>query len=184
VQIPRHPGGQPGTYLQPSLGAEHTGTSSLDPTPLFPFGHGASYTSFEVSDLRTSAGEIPTDGEVVVTVGVRNTGNRAGDEVVQLYLSDPVAQVVRPVRQLAGFARVHLEPGQAVDVAFTLHADRTAFTGRDLRRVVEPGAVEVQVGTSSAHLPCRASIGLTGSLRVVGPGRRLVTPVEIGARAT
>jgi beta-glucosidase len=183
VQIPRHPGGQPGTYLQPPLGAANTGTSNLDPTPLFSFGYGSSYTSFDVSDLRVSASEVPTDGEFAVTVGVRNTGARAGEEVVQLYLHDVVAQVTRPVRQLAGFARVRLEPGEAVDVRFTVHADRTAFTGRDLQRIVEPGELDVLVGTSSAHLPCQGRLRFTGTLRVVGSDRRLVTPVEVSTRA-
>ena len=77
VQIPRLPGGQPGTYLQPLLGAEKGGISSLDPTPLFPFGHGVSYTTFEVDDLSISAGEMPTDGEFGVSVRVRNTGSRS-----------------------------------------------------------------------------------------------------------
>ena len=179
VQIPRHPGGQPGTYLQPPLGAANTGTSSLDPTPLFPFGYGSSYTTFEVDDLRTSAADIPTDGEVTVSVRVRNTGPRAGDEVVQLYLHDVVAQVTRPLLQLIGFARISLDSGAAADVRFQVHADRTAFTGRDLRRIVEPGDVDVLVGTSAADLPCRARIRLTGPLREVGHDRRLVTPVEI-----
>ncbi len=182
VQIPRHPGGQPCTYLQPTLGAANTGTSNLDPTPLFAFGYGSSYTSFEVSDLRTSGNEVPTDGECDVTVGVRNTGARAGGEVVQLYLHDLVAQVTRPVRQLVGFARVHLEPGEAVDVRFTLHADRTAFTGRDLQRIVEPGEFDVLVGTSSADPACQARLRLTGPLRVVGSDRRMITPVEVSPR--
>jgi beta-xylosidase len=183
VQVPRSAGGQPGTYLQPPLGAENTGTSNLDPRPLFPFGYGSSYTTFEVGDLRLSEGEVPTDGEFAVTVGVRNTGARAGDEVVQLYLHDVVAQVTRPVRQLAGFARVHLEPGEAADVRFRVHADRAAFTGRDLQRIVEPGELEVLVGTSSADLPCRGRLLFTGGLRVVGPDRQLVTPVEVSRRA-
>ncbi|HEY3010369.1 MAG TPA: glycoside hydrolase family 3 N-terminal domain-containing protein [Micromonosporaceae bacterium] len=179
VQIPRHPGGQPGTYLQPPLGAENTGISTVDPTPLFPFGHGASYTTFEVDDLRISDAEVPTDGEFTVSVRVRNTGPRAGSEVVQLYLHDVVAQVVRPVRQLAGFARVQLEPGDDVDVRFRVHADRTAFTGRDLARIVEPGDVDVLVGTSAADLPCRGTVRLAGPVRVVGHDRRLVTPVDL-----
>jgi beta-glucosidase len=179
VQIPRNPGAQPGTYLQPPLGADNTGTSSLDPTPLFPFGHGRAYTTFELSDLRTSADEVPTDGELTATVRVRNSGSRAGTEVVQLYLRDVVASVVRPVRQLAGFARVALEPGEAADVEFRVHADRTAFTDRTFRRVVEPGDVDVLVGTSATDLPCRAHVRLTGILRVVGPERRLTTPVTV-----
>src|SRR6185437_13766145 len=85
VQIPKHPGGQPSTYLQPPLGVENTGISTVDPTPLFPFGHGRSYTTFEVDELRVSDAEVPTDGEFTVAVRVRNTGPRAGTEVVQLY---------------------------------------------------------------------------------------------------
>ena len=139
VQIPRRPGGQPSTYLQPPLGSpESAGISPLDPTPLFPFGYGGSYTTFEVDDLRLDATEIGTDGEFGATVRVRNTGGRAGDEVVQLYLRGVLARVVRPVRQLAGFARVRLEPGEAPDVRFRVHADRTAFTDLDLARVVAP----------------------------------------------
>ncbi|TDC90608.1 glycosyl hydrolase [Nonomuraea deserti] len=183
VQIPRGHGGQPGTYLQPPLGSNSQGISNLDPTPLFPFGHGASYTTFEVGDLVISDAEVPTDGEFTVSVTVRNTGGRAGEEVVQLYLRDVVAQVTRPVRQLAGFARVRLEPGESTGVRFHVHADRTAFTGRDLRRIVEPGEVEVLVGTSAADLPCRGGVRLTGPLRYPGPGRRLVTPVDVGSGA-
>jgi hypothetical protein len=179
VQIPRRPGGQPGTYLQPPLGADSAGISTVDVTPLFPFGFGASYTSFEVDDLRLDAAEIPTDGEVGVSVRVRNTGPRAGSEVVQLYLGDPVAEVVRPVRRLAGFARAELAPGESARVEFRVHADRTAFAGRDLDRVVEPGDVEVWVGTSSADLPCRGTVRLTGDRRVVGSDRRLDTPAAV-----
>ena len=181
VQIPRHPGGQPGTYLQPKLGAENTGVSNLDPTPLFPFGHGRSYTTFTVDDLRISSASTPTDGEFTVTARVRNTGERAGDEVVQLYLHDVLAQVTRPVRQLAGFVRVPLEPGQAKDVRFRVHTDRTAFTGRDLTGIVEPGEIEVLVGTSAADLPLHGTVVLTGPVRRTGRDRRLVTPVEVTA---
>jgi hypothetical protein len=179
VQIPRHAGGQPGTYLQPVLGAENSGVSNLDPTPLFPFGHGRSYTTFAVDDLRISETSVPTDGEFTVTVRVRNTGSRAGDEVVQLYLRDVIAQVTRPVRQLTGFARVPLEPGEAKDVRFLVHTDRTAFTGRDYRRIVEPGEIEVLVGSSAEDLPCRGSVTLTGAIRETGRDRRLLTPVEV-----
>ncbi len=184
VQIPRDIGGQPGTYLQPPLGANSEGISNLDPSPLFPFGHGMSYTTFEVGDLHISDTEVPTDGEFTVSVTVRNTGGRAGVEVVQLYLHDVVGQVTRPVRQLAGFAQVPLEPGGSARVRFRVHADRTAFTGRDLRRIVEPGDIEVLVGRSASDLPCRGVVKLTGPLREVGVGRTLVTPVEVDVRDT
>jgi beta-glucosidase-like glycosyl hydrolase len=180
VQVPRGPGGQPGTYLQPPLGApDSAGISNLDATPLYPFGHGRSYTTFAVDDLRLSTTDVPTDGELTVSVRVTNTGNRNGDEVVQLYLHDVIAQVTRPVKQLAGFARVPLAPGASADVTFHVHADRTAFTGRDLQRIVEPGGIDVLVGTSAADLPCHGSFHLTGPLRVVGHDRRLHTPVTV-----
>lgn len=180
VQIPRHVGGQPGTYLQPALGSvESAGISGLETRPLYPFGYGASYTSFTVADLRLSATEIVSDREFTATVRVTNTGERAGDEVVQLYLRDVVAQVARPLKLLTGFARVSLEPGQAADVTFHVHADRTAYTGPDLRRIVEPGEFDVMVGTSALDLPCRAMLRITGDVRVVGHDRVLTTPVSI-----
>jgi hypothetical protein len=121
VQVPRRPGGQPSTYLQPPLGTDSHGISNLDPSPLFPFGFGTSYTTFEVDELRISDADVPTDGEFTVSVRVRNTGQRAGVEVVQLYLHDLVAQVTRPVCQLVGFARVGLEAGAGAQVRFSVH---------------------------------------------------------------
>jgi beta-glucosidase len=99
--------------------------------------------------------------------------------VVQLYLHDLVGRVARPVKQLAGFARVTLSPGEGVDVRFRVHADRTAYPNRSFERIVEPGDVEVMVGTSAADLPCRGRVRLTGPLRVVGHDRQLLTPVEL-----
>jgi beta-glucosidase-like glycosyl hydrolase len=180
VQIPKRPGGQPSTYLQPPLGSpQSAGISTLDATPLYPFGYGGSYTTFQVDALRISDPEVPTDGEFTVSVRVRNTGQREGDEVVQLYLHDVVAQVARPVKQLAGFARVGLAPGEGVDVRFRVHVDSTAYPNRAFERIVEPGDLEVMVGTSAADVPCRGRVRLTGSRRVVAHGRRLITPVEL-----
>ena len=180
VQIPRSAGGQPSTYLHPVLGGNSGGVSSLDPTPLFPFGHGRSYTTFGYSEFTVSADEIPTDGEVTVSCVVHNEGDRAGAEVVQLYLADPVAQVTRPVIELAGFARVRLEPDERTRVTFTLHADRTSFTGVDLQRIVEPGEIRVMVGASSEDIRGAGALRLTGDPRVVGHDRVLTTPVRLG----
>ncbi|WP_296137307.1 beta-glucosidase [uncultured Tessaracoccus sp.] len=173
VGIPAHRGGQPGTYLAPPLGWFSDGVSNLDPRPLFPFGHGRSYTEFEVSDLRLSGETVPTDGSLALDVTVRNSGARAGAEVVQCYLSDKVAQVVRPIKQLVAFRKVHLEPGEARRLHIELHTDLMSFSGKDLARVVEPGDMGIAVGTSSEDLPLSAGFQLVGPLRVVGEGRVL-----------
>ncbi|SFY52822.1 glycoside hydrolase family 3 N-terminal domain-containing protein [Streptomyces sp. F-1] len=178
VSMPRHAGGQLGTYLHPAMGGPSR-VSSVDPTPLYPFGHGLTWTTFAYTDLATDHDVIATDGTVRIGVTVRNTGRRAGTELVQLYLSDPVASVVRPSRWLAGWAKVRLEPGRAARVEFTVHADRVSFTGRDLRRVVEPGVIHVEAGPSSADLPLRGSFRLDGPERVVGADRVLTVPVSV-----
>ena len=180
VQVPRRAGGQPSTYLQPPLGgSESAGITTVDSTPLYPFGYGASYTSFALDHVQASAEEIATDGAVQLAVRVTNTGDRAGDEVVQVYLHDPVAQVARPVRMLVGFARVHLDPGSAAELVFDIHADRTAYTGTRLDRRVEAGDVHLLVGTSAADERARVTVRLTGETRIVGHDRRLDTPVRV-----
>ncbi len=180
VSMPRRPGGQPGTYLTPRTGTR-SNWSAVDPTPLYPFGHGLTWTTFAYEDLEVDT-TAPTDGTVRIAATVRNAGERAGTEVVQLYLSDPVASVVRPVRWLAGWARVRLEPGAAARVEFAVHADRTSFTGRDLRRIVEPGVIEVAVGGSSADLPLRGAFTLIGPERVLGADRVRTVPVTVTPR--
>jgi hypothetical protein len=178
VELPRDVGAQPSTYLR-SKNAARNSSSAVDPTPLFAFGHGLSYTAFSYSDLALSADSIATDGAVQVSCTVRNTGQVAGTEVVQLYLGDPVSTVVRPVKWLAGFARAALEPGEAARVTFRVHADRTSFTGRDLTRIVEPGTITVALGGSSDELPLTGSFALTGPVRTVGIDRVLDTPVSV-----
>jgi beta-glucosidase len=179
IAIPDHPGGQPGTYLAPPLAWYSEGISNLDPRPLYPFGFGLSYTTFELSDLSVSAAEMATDGTVEVSVTVRNTGDRSGSEVVQLYLSDPVAQVTRPIKELIGYAKVPLEPGQSRRMTFTVHADRLSFTGLRHQRIVEPGDIVLSVGTSSEDRPLAVTVRVTGEERIVGEGRVLTTPVRI-----
>jgi beta-xylosidase len=178
VEIPRDAGAQPATYLRSRNAARHSG-SSVDPAPLFAFGHGLSYTTFEYSGLALSADEVATDDVVEISCTVRNTGQVPGTEVVQLYLGDPIASVVRPVKWLAGFARTALAPGEAARVTFRVHADRTSFTGRDLTRIVEPGTITVTVGGSSDDLPLMGSFTLTGPIRTVGIDRVLDTPISV-----
>jgi len=121
-------------------------------TPLFPFGYGLSYTTFKISNLQLSAPRIGPNGMVTVTVDVENTGKRAGDEVVQLYVRDPVATMTRPVKELKGFQRIALQPGQKSRVGFVLGPEHLAFWNREMRYVVEPGEFRVMVGTNSVDV--------------------------------
>jgi beta-xylosidase len=191
IEMPRLPGSERTSYLAAPL-AGRTNVSAADPTALFAFGHGLSYTAFEYAGLRirpagrddaaSESGEparITTNGAAEITCTVRNAGLVAGTEVVQLYLRDPVAQVTRPARFLAGFARVPLQPGQGCRVTFRLHADRTAFHGLAGRPVVEPGLIEVAVGASSADLRLHGGIELTGPERHPGADRVMTTPVTL-----
>ncbi|MGW5471019.1 beta-xylosidase/alpha-l-arabinosidase [Streptomyces chartreusis] len=182
VSVPRDPGGQPWTYLQPPLGLAGE-VSNLDPTPQYAFGHGRSYTSFTWDDFRGTASEIPTDGTYDLSLTVRNTGARAGADVVQLYLHDPVASVTRPDVRLIGYQRVELEPGESRRVTFHFHTDLSSFTDRSGRRVVEPGELELRVGTSSADVRHTARLQLTGSVRELGMHRRLRCEAGVTAPA-
>jgi beta-xylosidase len=179
VAIPRDPGGQPGTYLSAPLGLRTDGISNLDPTPLFPFGHGLSYSQVAYGSLIVDNTELALDGVAELSIQVCNTGTRPCAEVVQLYLSDPIAQVVRPERQLVGYARVPLRCGEARTVRFQLHADRTSFTGRNGDRVVEPGIVTFAAGPSSGAAASTVDVNLVGVERVVTGARVLITPAHI-----
>ncbi|MEU6714320.1 glycoside hydrolase family 3 N-terminal domain-containing protein [Nonomuraea sp. NPDC046802] len=178
VQIPNSPAINPSTYLQAPLGRRADGITVLDPTPAFAFGHGLSYAAVEYTKITTDRAEYPTDGTVEATVTVRNTGDRPAEEVVQLYASDPVAQVARPVLQLVGFARVTLEPGQSREVTFEVPCDAFSYTGIDLRRIVDPGAITLSAGPSADEPPLRATVRLTGETVTLGSARRLSTRVK------
>jgi beta-glucosidase len=175
----RGAGQQPLFYNDRPLG--RVGYARSSTRPVFPFGHGLSYTTFTYSDLSVSPAQPSTaaDSEIVVRATVTNTGGRAGDEVLQLYVRDPVASVTRPIQELKGFARISLAPGESAGVSFVLPVDLLSFTGVDLQRIVEPGAVEVMVGASCADIRLRETVTLAGPTRVVGPDRRLVSKVEL-----
>lgn len=130
--------------------------------PLFPFGYGLSYTTFAYSDLEISPARIPANGRATVRVKVTNTGKRAGDEIVQLYIHDLVSSVTRPIKELKDFRRVSLGPGESKVVEFTITPDKLAFYGLGMKRVVEPGMFDIMVGPSSVD-------NRTVKLEVVGP---------------
>ncbi|MEJ3404295.1 glycoside hydrolase family 3 N-terminal domain-containing protein [Rathayibacter sp. YIM 133350] len=178
VSVPAHPGAQPSTYLASPL-ATASDVSNIDPTAAYPFGHGLGYSAFEWNGASQSAAEAATDASVQVWIEVANTGDRAGSDVVQLYLHDPVASIVRPVQRLIGFARVDLGAGERVRVRFEVPADLTSFTGADGRRIVEPGEIVLGFGRSSGDIVSAHSVRLTGEVRHVDHTRRLHASVSV-----
>jgi beta-glucosidase len=166
VTVPRHVGQLPAAYDQPRSKAwwlkEGWGVRyvDMDPTPLFPFGHGLSYTTFAYENLRLGAAEIRPDGTLDVSVDVRNTGSRAGKETVQLYVRDVVSSVTTPVFELRGFGKVALGPGEKATLTLTLTPRDLALYDAGMKRVVEPGAFEVMVGASSADIRLRGAFAV------------------------
>ena len=179
VSLPRSVGAQPYTYLHPALGGDGDVTN-LATTPALPFGHGLSYTSFQRELLEVHAST--TCEPVVARVRVTNTGACAGADVVQLYGRDVVGSLTRPVAQLLGFHRVHLEAGAAAEVTLTVPPARLAFTDRSGRRVVEPGELQVWAGACVDDRAGATSVRLTGEVHVVTPRDERWTIARIGAR--
>ncbi|MDG4765832.1 glycoside hydrolase family 3 N-terminal domain-containing protein [Solwaraspora sp. WMMD406] len=173
VSLPRSAGAQPYSYLHPALG-EGNEVTNLSVTPPAAFGHGLSYTTFAYAELTVPA-TVPSDGALVATVRVTNTGSVAGDEVVQLYGHDLVASVTRPVAQLLGYRRVHLAPGQSVTVELTVPTTRLAFADRTMTRVVEPGEVDIWVGTSEHRLAQGRTTLVGPTVPVTNASRRWTT---------
>ena len=148
VTFPRHSGQLPVYYnRRPTSFRNHL---DLTREPLWAFGYGLSYTTFQLDDLRVASPAIGPGGTTEVSVRVRNSGARAGDEVVQLYIRDQVSSVTRPVKELRGFTRVTLQPGESKSITFRVGPDELSLIDRHMQRVVEPGRFDVMIGTSSA----------------------------------
>jgi beta-glucosidase len=155
---------------RPADSANHYTSKYVDASylPLYPFGYGLSYTQFTYSNLRLSAPSIVAGDSVEVSVDVGNSGDRTGDEVVQLYIRDEVASVEQPVKSLQGFKRITLQPGQSMTVSFKLRPGALALYDQEMRRVVEPGWFSVFAGTNSdATLATRFEV--TGTTFVLAP---------------
>lgn len=181
VSIPADPGAQPSTYLASPL-ARRTDVSNIDPSAAFPFGHGLSYAAFAWTPLLVTASETTTGGAVEAVLRVVNTGGRAGADVVQLYLHDPVAEIARPVQRLVGYARVELDAGEGADVRFTVPADLAAYTGRAGHRIVDAGELVLSAGRSSGDLVSSASVRVVGETRIVDHTRALVADAAVTRR--
>ncbi len=180
ISFPRHVGQVPVYYNhKPSGGRTHWQGSYVEmgTEPLYPFGHGLSYTRFEYGNLWITPQEAAVGDLVQVSLFVTNTGERAGEEVVQLYVGDPVASVTRPVRALKGFTRVMLQPNERKRITFHLDVRHLAFYDREMRYQVEPGAITIEVGSSSGD------IRLKGNLQIVGESTEVeqvfFTPVRV-----
>ncbi len=150
ITVPRSTGQLPDYYYQkPSAKREYLGSTVL---PLFPFGWGLSYSTFKYANVRATPDSIGPQGRTTISVDVTNSGAVRGDEVVQLYIRDDVSSVTRPVKELRGFRRITLNPGETKSVEFTLGPEELSFLNRDMHRVVEPGTFTIMVGGNSIDL--------------------------------
>ncbi len=178
VGFPGAGSNQPASYLAPRLGRRNE-VSVIDPTPLFPFGHGLSYRR-PIWGAATADDRWASDGTCRVGLTLHNPHDRPARDVVQIYLHRPTAEVVQPLQRLVAFVRVEVEPAGSRTVTVTLHADLISYTGREGVRIVDPGPVELRVGASSADIRSTVSPDVVGPRRNVGPDRILEPDVHIG----
>jgi beta-glucosidase len=166
ISVPRSVGQIPVYhYHKPSGGRSQFSGNYVDlpSKPLYPFGFGLSYTTFEYSNLRLSKSKVDGKGTIEISCDVKNVGTVAGDEVVQSYVHDREATITRPVQELAGFCRIHLKPTETQTVSFHLAISQLAFYNLNMEFVVEPGNIDVIVGSSSEEIRLRGEFEITGS---------------------
>lgn len=145
----------------------------------YPFGYGQSWTTFDYAEPHLLAQEVNVEGEIAVQIAVRNSGERRGSEVVQLYVRDKVASMVRPLQELKAFQRVTLDPGETATLSFYLPVDMLNFTRRDGQRIVEPGEFELQIGASSADIRGTATVTVNGEVRELPRDWRMMSRCEV-----
>lgn len=177
ITFPRSAGHLPQFYNHKA--AASRGYLHDDISPLYPFGHGLSYTEFSYSDLQIDTPRVAAGGEAKVRLRIKNSGKRAGTEVVQLYVQDPVASITRPVQQLAGFAHVSLTPGQTAQLQFNVPVNQLAFLDSQMRWVVEPGEIRLMIGSSSADIRLRGALTIEGAVTDIGAARALQSSAEL-----
>jgi beta-glucosidase len=182
LSIPRHVGQVPIFYNhKPSGGKSHFYGDYVSEkvSPLFPFGHGLSYTDFEYSDLAVSSSQVTVDESVDISLKIKNAGQTAGDEVVQLYIRDEYASMPRPVKELKAYQRLTLQPGESKTVVFHLPANMLAFYDVDYQLMLEPGKVHLMVGSSSQDIRLEGDIMVEGNNNLPVKDRVFVCPVEV-----
>jgi beta-glucosidase len=151
ISFPLHEGQLPLVYNHKPTGRGDD-YNNLSGLPLFPFGYGLSYTNFEYSDMKLSKNNISTNESASVSVILKNSGTRDGDEVVQLYIRDMLSSVARPVMELKGFQRIHLKAGESKLVSFDITSEMLSMPDIHLNRVVEPGEFKLMIGGSSTDI--------------------------------
>ncbi|MDX3639118.1 glycoside hydrolase family 3 N-terminal domain-containing protein [Streptomyces sp. MB09-02B] len=181
-QVPIHAGQRFGSGYRRREGDPHGGYVDETAAPLYPFGHGLTYTRFAYSDLKLSSTAAAPDGSVDVTVTIENSGDRPGVEVVQLYVEDDAPGIARPALQLAGFHPLELQPGEQATVTFALELPLMAYMSLDGRWVVDPGPMWIAVGSSSSDLPLRSRLDIVGDTADVTERRVYLTPSTTTSR--
>jgi beta-glucosidase len=180
-QVPIHHGQHRGSGYRRTEADIFKGYLDMPATPLFPFGHGLSYTTFDYGELQLDTDTIDVAGDARASITVSNAGDRAGTEIVQLYAADTATGVTLPAQQLVGFVRVDLEPGESKTVSFTVPLSVLAYTGSSGKVVMEPGPIEFSAGSSSDDIRSTASVTVTGETRVIkGDERAFLSRVTIG----
>jgi beta-xylosidase len=181
-QVPIHHAQKTGSGYRRTKIDIHKGYLDMPSTPLLPFGHGLSYTTFEYSPLKLESENVDVSGELRLSLTVRNTGSRRGTEVVQLYAADTATGVTLPGQQLIGFARVELEPGASKTVSFVVPMSVLGYTGLSGEFIMEPGPVEVSVGSSSSDIRSSAKFTVTGKTRSIrGEERAFLSVATVGS---
>lgn len=180
VTVAYHAGQIPVYYNHPNDSAWHQGGSigfadyvDCPHRPRYPFGHGISYTKFDYSELEISSDQVSPDEIITISANIQNTGSSAGDEIVQLYISDQYASRTRPVQELAGFARIHLNPGEQKKVCFMLHPSQIAFLDQEMHWKIEKGAFEIRIGSSSEDTRLTGIFRVTEDAQVDGKSRKM-----------
>lgn len=179
-QVPIYAGQHNGSGYRRTESDMHKGYRDLPATPLFPFGHGLSYTSFSYGDVTLSNATVDSTGVVEVSIRVENTGPVTGDEVVQLYFSDTATLLTRPAHELVGFRRITLDPGASTTVTFTVTMDQLAYLDvAGTTYILEPGPIDVLVGASSEDIRAMATLDVTGETARFGRSRSFLSASRV-----
>ena len=186
VTVAYHAGQIPIYYNHPGNSCWHQSGSigfsdyvDLPHRPRYVFGHGLSYTSFAYGDLRISSEHIAPFGKAEIRCLVTNSGNRPGDEVVQLYLKDARASMIRPVKELAGFTRIRLLPGETKEICFSVEMSQLAFLDRNMEWKIEKGKTEVEIGSSSEDIRLKGAFDIAESAVIEGRDRGFFAKTQV-----